>query len=140
MCIRDRDISSELAVMVVEVKLPIVKDRDFVAVRWISTNPDGSAQVTTTSLQPELADSHLGKRKGFCRGRIQMQCLFIAPLASNNGPSCRVRWLSAVDPGGNIPSAKKMTGTKNAETILALQKAVYLSHPTPPAPGEFDVI
>lgn len=114
----------------IAVKLPIVKDRDFVCCQWIpqSESEESTATVVRVSVPTDVASELRPEIRKYVRGTIVMQCTFITPHPEILGKST-VKWLSCVDPGGSLPNVKGMTGTKGGEAVLALQKAVYSTMP-----------
>lgn len=118
----------QVCLMWIAVKLPIVKDRDFVCCQWIPQLDDSTAKVVRVSVPSEVANEFRPQTRKYVRGNIDMQCTFITPHPEMPG-KCIVKWLSCVDPGGSLPNVKGMTGTKGGEAVLALQKAVHLATP-----------
>jgi len=114
--------ADNVVLMWIEVKVPIVKDREFICAQWIPPPDDTSAKVVRVSLPHEMAEHVRPESKKHVRGRIDLQCTFLSPSPGNPN-QCICKWISGVDPGGSLPNVKKMTGTKGAEAILALQKA-----------------
>jgi len=115
--------SETITLMWVEVRLPIVKNREFVCAQWIPESDDTSEMIIRCSLPEEQGQELRPETKKHVRGTIDTQCYFLSPNPANPN-QCICKWISGVDPGGSLPNVKKMTGTKGGETIAALQKFV----------------
>jgi len=114
------------------VKVPIVSNREFVYASWVDIQ-ENKTHLVQCSIDVEESEKYnpiigaaqkwkksaSGKIKSpNVRGRIVLQASIIDPLP---GGKSQLTWLSCVDPGGKLPTAKQTTAKKAAESVLALQ-------------------
>ena len=94
-----QQVSDCTCLMWVEVKVPIVTNRDFVVCQWLDEQQDGVCAVVSASVPPKQATKLSAPDKKHVRGKVT----FVTFLVSDAGDGqCTVRWLSCVDPGGEF--------------------------------------
>lgn len=114
-----QQITDELSVIWIELKLPIIKDRDFVICQLIKKCPE-CFQVVCVSVPPPTDCDYRPESKKYVRGAIIMQTTQITPIDTC---TCQIKWLSCIDMGVWIPSVAKITARKGAEALVSLKNA-----------------
>ena len=109
-------LSKELRVYWMGVKVPILKDRDFVIAEWNHRQQDGKHLNAFVSVEhPQCA-----VQKKYVRADILMGGWLIDPAGDN---SCDITHITGVDPNGQIPSfLKTATAAASADAVIALKK------------------
>lgn len=124
-----RKIDKHREILRVQVEIPIVKDREFVVIRRICPEcTDATAPSIVMVSLPKEHDEQListSKNKKLQRGSIVTQCMWLAEHHSNPNQT-RVNWISAVKPGGLVPTAGKIAAKKSSEALVALEEAASL--------------
>jgi len=109
-------ITDDLQVYWMGLKVPIIKDRDFLLAQWECAQPNGAHLNTFVSVDHPLDP----KSSKYVRGRIHMGAWHLDPRPAGG---TIVTWVSIVDAAGNIPSGiKKMGAPAGAEAVLKLKE------------------
>ena len=114
---------SEAQLMWIEVKLPFIKDREFMVCQWVFPESAATSTVVRASLPGALASELRPETRKRLRGRIETQVTFVTEVPGNPA-QCTLKWMSCVDPGGSLPNLKKMVAKSGANAVAALHKAI----------------
>ena len=91
-----QELPESMSLTRIEVKLPIVKDRDFVMCQHVTASPVSA--VVRTSVPKQLAAELCPESKKYVRGNIILQVTIVTE--SDQPGYCAVKSISCVDPSG----------------------------------------
>lgn len=118
-----------------DLKIPIVKDRDFVICSSVVHEPVHA--IVATSVPEELATELSPPTKKYKRGKVLLQITIVEP--TDVPGETVVKSVACVDPGGSLPNVKKMLAKAAASSLIKLQTTVENeidAAPTDAAPAE----
>jgi len=121
--IKHKSLGTDIKLMWMGIKLPLVKNREFVVLQWVDQPSGPVSALVRTSLPPAFAAHVRPVTRSRVRGHMETQCTVIAEVPGNPA-QCFVKAISCVDPGGGLPNLKGLTGTKAGDAMLALHKFV----------------
>eukprot|EP00658_Telonema_sp_P-2_P008635 TRINITY_DN13266_c0_g1_i2.p1 TRINITY_DN13266_c0_g1~~TRINITY_DN13266_c0_g1_i2.p1 ORF type:complete len:165 (+),score=38.61 TRINITY_DN13266_c0_g1_i2:902-1396(+) len=111
-------LSADMHVYWIGVKVPIIKDRDFVIAEWNHPQRDGNHLNAFVSVR----HPQCGVQKKYERAQILMGAWQIE-RSKKSANLCRVTHVTGVDPAGDIPSFLKKSGaTASADAVIMLKK------------------
>jgi len=117
--------SAPIKLMWIGIKVPIVTDREFVCCQWSPelSSTGATAKVIRVSLPEDITYTLREESKKHVRGFIHTQTTWLTrdPAQLNRTV---FKQITACEPGGFVPTVKRITGNKAAEAVLALQKFV----------------
>ena len=91
--------SSQIALLWIAVKLPIVTDREFVVCQWVPEQKGADATVVRVSLPDDITFELRPASKKHVRGIIHTQSTWLTPHPTE--PGCTiVKCVGAAEPGG----------------------------------------
>jgi len=103
-----------------DLKIPIVKDRDFVICSSVVHEPVHA--IVATSVPEELATELSPPTKKYKRGKVLLQITIVEP--TDVPGETVVKSVACVDPGGSLPNVKKMLAKAAASSLIKLQSTV----------------
>lgn len=121
--IKNKTLGTGIKLMWMGIKLPVVKNREFVVLQWVDQPSGPVSALVRTSLPPAFAAQVRPVTRSRVRGHMETQCTVIAEVPGHP-EQCFVKAISCVDPGGGLPNLKGLTGTKAGDAMLALHKLV----------------
>jgi hypothetical protein len=91
---RLKQISPGLSLLLINLTIPIVRNRDFVVCQNVTHRAAPTAHIVVTSLPGEQAQKVHAESDKIVRGRIIMQSTAVTPLP---GGRTHMKWISCVD-------------------------------------------
>lgn len=93
------EVNDAMCIQRVMVKVPLIKDRDFVACQWIDEADPTTTVVVKAAVPPSHAVAYCPESKKHVRGTIVLQCAYVTALGESQ---CAVKWISCVDAAGAV--------------------------------------